>query len=498
MENEHKLPPSFSALRRLGIGLNVALAVAALGALVLMVNYLAARHYWRLQWTSDARYALSAQTRRVLAALTNQAKVTILFDRTAPLFSAVSGLLKEYAYVCPRVSVEHVDYKRDLARTELIVAKYQLAQGDTDQVIFELNGRTKTVRGSELSEYDWTGLLSGDREVRRVAFKGEALFTGALASVLEAQSPMAYFLQGHGEHDPASDEPMNGYSALAKLLRQKNIATAPLGLAGNREIPDDCQLLIVAGPQHRFDPAELDKIGKYLAQGGRLLALLSYHRSRYSPTGLERLLANWGVAVGENLVFDPKNSKSGSDLIATNLTGHPAVKPLRGSSLYLVGARSVGPQPGVAPSPEAAQVQVLVSTSDEGYTASEMTPSGVPRLNPVRDRRGAIPLMAAVERGNLQGVSADRGSTRMVVVGESLFLGNGAIENQANMEFASQVVNWLLDRPTFLVGIAPRPVDQYRLMLSRAEMAQLRWILLGALPGAALLLGFLVWLRRRA
>jgi hypothetical protein len=498
MDNERKSPASFSALRRFGIFLNVAVAVVALGALVLMANYLAARHYRRLQWTSDARYALSPQTHRVLAALTNEARVTILFDRTAPLFSAVSGLLKEYAYACPRVAVEEVDYKRDLARAQLIVAKYQLAQGDADQVIFDLNGRTKTVRASELSEYDWTGVLSGDREVRRVAFKGEALFTAALASLLEAQAPRAYFLQGHGEHDPASDESVNGYSALAKLLRQKNIATAPLGLAGNREIPEDCQLLIVAGPQNRFDAAELDKIGKYLAQGGRLLALLSYYRSRYTATGMEKLLANWGVAVGENMVFDPKNSKSGTDLIVTNLTAHPAVKPLRGNSLYLVGARSVGPQPGAASSPEAAQVQVLASTSDEGYTASEMTPSGVPRLNPVRDRRGTIPLMAAVERGALQGVSADRGSTRMVVAGESLFLANEVVDNQANLEFASLAVNWLLDRPAFLVSIAPRPVDQYRIMLSRAEMAQLRWILVGGLPGAALLLGFLVWLRRRA
>jgi len=498
MDDEHKLPASFSALRRFGILLNVVVAVAALGALVLMANYLAARHYWRLQWTSDARYALSPQTHRVLAALTNKAKVTILFDRTAPLFSAVSGLLKEYAYACPRVSVEHVDYKRDLARAQLTVAKYQLAQGDADQVIFEVNGRTKTVRSSELSDYDWTGLLAGDREVQRVAFKGEALFTGALASVLEAQAPRACFLQGHGEHDPASDESVNGYSALAKLLRQKNITVAPLGLAGNREIPEDCQLLIVAGPQHRFDTAELDKIGKYLAQGGRLLALLSYYRSRYTATGMERLLANWGVAVGENLVFDPKNTKSGSDLIVTNLTAHPVVKPLRGNSLYLVGARSVGPLPAAAAGPEAAQVQALASTSGEGYTASEMTPNGVPRLNPVRDRRGAIPLLAAAERGSLRGVSADRGSTRMVVVGESLFLGNEVIDNQANMELASQMVNWLLDRPAFLIGIAPRPVDQYRIMLSRAEMAQLRWILLGVLPGAALLLGFLVWLRRRA
>ena len=40
-------PPSFSATRRLGIGLNVILSGLAVLALVVMANYLAARHFRR-------------------------------------------------------------------------------------------------------------------------------------------------------------------------------------------------------------------------------------------------------------------------------------------------------------------------------------------------------------------------------------------------------------------------------------------------------------------
>jgi ABC-type uncharacterized transport system involved in gliding motility auxiliary subunit len=85
-----------------------------------------------------------------------------------------------------------------------------------------------------------------------------------------------------------------------------------------------------------------------------------------------------------------------------------------------------------------------------------------------------------------------------VVVGESGFLGNQLIESLANRDFASLSVNWLLDRVMLMGGIGPRPITEYRLMMTREQVRSLRWILLAAIPGGVLLLGVLVWLRRRA
>jgi hypothetical protein len=48
-----------------------------------------------------------------------------------------------------------------------------------------------------------------------------------------------------------------------------------------------------------------------------------------------------------------------------------------------------------------------------------------------------------------------------------------------------------------LEGIGPRPVTEFRLMMTRVQQRNARWLLLGALPGAVLVLGGLVWLRRR-
>jgi len=85
----------------------------------------------------------------------------------------------------------------------------------------------------------------------------------------------------------------------------------------------------------------------------------------------------------------------------------------------------------------------------------------------------------------------------MIVVGDSLFLGNLQIDSAANRDFAAAAVNWLLERTQLLTGMGPRPVKEYRIVMTRAQLHQAQWVLLGALPGSVLVLGGLVWLRRR-
>jgi ABC-type uncharacterized transport system involved in gliding motility auxiliary subunit len=113
-------------------------------------------------------------------------------------------------------------------------------------------------------------------------------------------------------------------------------------------------------------------------------------------------------------------------------------------------------------------------------------------------RKPPFPLMVAVEKGAIKDVITERGSTRIVVVGDSLFLGNLQIESAANRDFAGNAVNWLLERTHLLAGLGPRPITEYRIVMTKAQLRQAQWVLLGALPGSVLFLGGLVWLRRRS
>ncbi|MBI3879714.1 MAG: Gldg family protein [Verrucomicrobia bacterium] len=483
--------PSFSAGRRFGIGFNVVVASALFLLVVVMANYLAARHYRRFVLSPETAPALSPETLGVLRNLTNTVRIVTLFDSEEPLYRHVRAMLREYQNANPKLTLEHVDYVRDPAAAQAIKAQYNLAHlTDKDLVLFDCNKKVKVVYDREMSDYDYSGLVAGrTNEVKRVAFKGESLFSAAIVSVTDPRTLVACYLMGHGEQNPREDKDQFGYAKFIALLNEKNIRVEALSLLGTNEVPPACQLLVIAGPQERIEPPELEKIDKYLTAGGRLLLLVN---SLAPNTGLERVIANWGVTIGNNRVFDPQRTTMKQDLMTMQMANHPIVRPLAAFPLHVMMPRTVERAAGGASTADAAKVVELVMTGPDAFAVTDIR-NGVPYPNPA-DRKGPLSLAVAVEKGGLEGV---RGATRMVIVGESLFLGNNLLESGCNRDFASLSVNWMLDRSALMGGVGPRVLKAYKLNLTREQMHTLHWLLLAVLPCAVLLLGWLVWLRRR-
>lgn len=492
MSTGPQLHRSFSGARRFNSALHALLGTLAVAALVVMANYLAARHSLRGFWSTRSEVQLSPQTLGLLRTLTNQVAVTVFYDHREPYFSTVRGLLREYELANPRIQVQVVDYLRDAGEAQLVYSTYKLA-GETNKnlVIFSCEGRTKILNGGALMEHKVEVVNAREREFERspVAFHGELAFTVALLMVTNPRLPTAYFLTGHEEHALDSTHELQGYSKVNLLLWQNCIQSATLSLAGTNVVPENCSLLVIAGPLKPIPDAELDTIEQYLSQGGRLLALLNSF-STPLQCGLERVLAKWGVGVSTNAVVDLRNSKTsrGTDLFTTDFTTHAAVRTLHEAglkneaALHLIRPRAVGRDDAALKTADSRTMEELVRS------ASTATLDG---------HAHAFSLAMAVEKGAVKGVVTQRDTTRMIVVGDSIFLGNQMIESANNRDFATSAVNWLLDRPQLLHGIGPRRVDEFRLSLSQTQLQTLQWLLLGALPGAVLAFGGLVWLRRR-
>ncbi len=183
---------------------------------------------------------------------------------------------------------------------------------------------------------------------------------------------------------------------------------------------------------------------------------------------------------------DPRNTTSGEDVIVYDFNQHPVVNPLTQLALQLILPRPVSRMDLPNPPADAPKVDELAFSSPQSTLMND--PAAAPR---------SYPLMVAVEQKPGAGVANSRGTTRMIVVGDSFFLGNRQIESGANRDFAGYAVNWLLDRPVLLEGIGPRPVTEFRLTMTQAQQIKIRWLLLGALPGGVLVFGWLVWLARR-
>jgi SAM-dependent methyltransferase len=481
-------PPSFSRRRRWTIGLDMAARTALVAAVVVMLNYLGAQFFHRFYLSAQTRVQLSTRTLSVLRALTNRVTVTLYYDRKDDFYPDIVSLLNEYRAANPKLFMRTVDPVRDAGEAEKTKEKYGLGSAtDKNLIIFDAGEqRVKIANGDALIQYSAQG-MSKDRKVEfgPVAFRGEMMFTAMLLALENARPFKAYFLQGDGEPSLA-DSGNFGYLKFGMALAQSYVAAENLDLSGATDVPADCNLLIIAAPTTPLSEPALKKISQYLAQGGRLLALFSY-ASRKQPVGLEPVLQRWGVNVAADYVKDP-NTISGQDAKITKFGQHPVVEPLAGNglSLQMILPRPIGRLEAPRAPPDAPQVTELAFSSDQSVLAGE--PAAAAR---------SYPLMAAVEQKNITGVANPRGATRIVAAGDSVFLGNYFIEGGGNREFLGYAVNWLLDRPQLLEGIGPRPIIEYRLQMSRRQQAEVRWILLGALPGAVLLLGGLVWLVRR-
>jgi hypothetical protein len=485
--------PSFSRGRKWAIGFNVAIGALSALALVIMANYLASRHAIRYNWADSAGTTLSPLTVRALNSLTNTVKVIVFFDRHDNLFGPVTSLIKDYQLRSPKLDVEMVDYRYP-GRADLIRTQYRLTSpGDQNRVIFDCNGRVRTVLGSELSEY----ALGKDKEFRRAGFKGEQLFTSALVSVSTARHGKAYFLTGHGESDPESKDDNSGYSQFARMIEQADVELAMLDTSHRAEVPDDCSLLIIPGATSRFGREELEQLDRYLTRGGRMLVLFSMVDPKRPETGLEKLMANWNVEVGPTNVRDnPKATSNGDfNVVASDFGGHAITRALMRSSVNLVFPRMVAARPSGSPKADAPKTTELIFTSQSGM-ALRVLDDGV---HAEVIRTNSVPMAVAVEKGGIQGVSSDRGgATRIVAVGSSFSFANRMLYESANADFANLALNWLLSRDTLLTDIAPRAMKSYTITVTEEQMARLRWILLGAAPTAALAIGALVWLKRRS
>jgi ABC-type uncharacterized transport system involved in gliding motility auxiliary subunit len=498
MSDHPKSKPSFSVASRWRIGFDVVLRTVLVLAVVVMANYLGAKFFHRFYLSSQTQVQLSSRTLAVLRSLTNRVDVTLYYDRRkADFYPDIVALLNEYSAANPKIFVRTVDYVLDPGEAEKVKEKYRQffsSQSDKDLVIFDCAGRVKIFPGAALTTYQpkFIGLQAKpdnpqqkemEFERRPVSFNGELAFTSMLLALANPQPLLAYFLQGHGEPSLTDFKNDVGYQKFAAVLQQNYIAVTNLGGMGSTGVPMDCNLLIIAGPDHAWLEPELQQLDQYLREGGRLLILLGYTSQQHS-TGLEPILQTWGVTVLNDIAVDADHTKSkGYDVVVDQFGKHPVVNSLS-AQLQVYLPRPILKNPNLPAN--APEVDELFATS-----------AGATLMGNRSEPPHTYPLACAIEQKPVAGNTNPRGNARIIVVGDSIFLGNTLIESGGNRDFLNASVNWLCDRPFLLEGIGPRPVTEFRLLITHHQKRQLGWLLLGALPGGVLLLGWLVWLVRR-
>jgi ABC-type uncharacterized transport system involved in gliding motility auxiliary subunit len=470
--------------------------VAAL-AIFLLVNWLGSRHWIRGDWTKARIYSLSSVTKKIVGNLKEPVQVTVFMTRDARLYPQIEELLNRYEALSPKVHVEELDPRRNLARAQQLVSEYNVRQ---NTVVFQSGGKKKYVTEDEIADFNFSGAPGRGSSIK--SFKGEQAFTSAIVAVTSHKSPKIYFTAGHGEKS-LDDGGEGGLSDVKDVLTKDNDTLATWESLGKSDVPADADLVVVAGPRTAFLAPEAKALDGYLSRGGHLLLLLDpvFPAPAAPPPdlGLGELLKAWGVKLDDDIVVDPGNALPfiGAETVYANHFGsQEIVDPLASAKTAVIFplARSVA---GATASHAGFSAVTLVETTGDGWGETDLT-----HLSEVRkdgkDVAAPVSLAVAVARGKevaAKGPGADE-AARMVVVGDSDFVANADLRNVANANFFLNAVHWLLGSENE-IGIAPKTPEQTTVTLSASQLRRILWLSIAGIPGIAILAGILVWVKRR-
>ncbi len=473
-----------SLLRGRGVryGANSVLYSLLVLLIVAAVNFLASRHRARVDLTEGETHTLSPQTMRILDGLDQDVEVIGFFtDSSLDRRTAFEDLASEYAHRTPRFRMRLVDPLRSPGEARL----HEIAQDGT-VVIKAASGEARLTAASEQD------------------------LTNALLKATKGRQPTACFTIGHGEFSTA-DAGTSGYRQAADALRQDNFKVQEVLLLREGSVPEECALVVVAGPATPLHAAEAGQIERYLASGGRLMVL---KRDPGAVTGLESLLASYGLKVNQDTVVDRLSRAILGDEftpVVTTYDAHPITRALgeRGMATCFPVASSVE---ATAPTEEGVTSVLVARTTDAAWGETSKTvgfEAGVDHAGPVglvaaasgalpgARASGVKPATAAADSAEApEETDGGRLERRIVLVGDGDFASNSYLRaGFANADLFMNAAAWLAEEED-LISIRPAPKQPQPITLTE-NRANLLSGMTYLTPAIAFLGAAIVWSRRR-
>ena len=144
---------------------------------------------------------------------------------------------------------------------------------------------------STYASYGYTTSTVGGNNV-------ETAVTGAIAYVTSSKTKKAALITGHSKTDYTAD--------YQTLLKANNYEITVVSDSMIGSISDEYDAVIIAAPTTDFLGSELDAISDFLENDGKLGKGLIFFADAAAPylTNLYDFLEQWGIAVGEGILFE--------------------------------------------------------------------------------------------------------------------------------------------------------------------------------------------------
>jgi hypothetical protein len=444
--------------------LQLALGVAGFAALLFALVAASYHYNVRVDLSPGSRFTLSDHGLAVLRNLEDPVHVTGFIRTEDPRNVVLKDLLWQAGRESSQISYDVVDVNRNPA----MAAEYGISAYGA--AVVESAGKR-----SDFTNPSETQLVSAILDVTQDPRK-------------------VYLLGGHGECSIKETERHVGCSVFGAAIRNENYGLEELTLFGDRLVPEDADILIIAGPTSDPLQSEIDAIASYLDGGGKLLALVD----PFVAPRLVELLERYGIRFGGDVVLDPENRLGGGELLSaviTDLSSQHLITSTLDSPALLSGIRSVEARSDDSVGRSATR---LLRTSERSWATedSEVMRGAEPRFVAGRDRNGPITVGVEVAQPAARGEAGRK--TVILAYGDSQFVTNRFLDYLGNKDLLLNSLNWLA-RDDNLVSVrskAKTPGKNF-FFVSQAEMSDLFQRAVIVQPGLLILFGALLFVYRR-
>ncbi len=480
--------PTSPVVRRAQLGLQAVGRGLAVLALVAVANMLAFKYHRRVDLTRGNVAPLTDRTKSFLLGLPKPAKLILFFAAENILFDPVHLVALQYEAASRGISVEMVNPFRDQTRAGELAQKYKIGQRE-NVIVVEYDGRAKVITTDDLADFDRSPETFG-QSAQPTNFKGEPAITGALIELLEPERGVIYFVRGQGEAELGAKSPLG---VLAMLIERENVVLKELSLSTVEAIPRDAVAVVIAGAKYDPSESEFRVLREYWERQGRLLVLLD--PGAQTPQ-LHGWLGSLGVMVQDDRIFANLGGVTGiiAD-VPTEFIGDSSIaKKFRGVNPQFVGGtQSLKLEAGRVASAKI-RVSPLLQAVAGFWGETDWRQAGVNGIefNPEKHRSKDLVVAAMVEKGEPGAPE----NSRLIAVSSVKYILDENLTRQC-ADFTIAAVNWLLRREA-LVGIPPRDMRMFALSITSTQLSRLFVVVVILLPAVAVLIGGIVWRRRRA
>ncbi len=455
-------------------------AIISAGVLVglVVLNLIVGQLSVEIDMTESKLFSLTDETKQLLDSLDHKVDIYGIY-RIGEESGEVAEILTLYDKQSEMVTLEYVDIEKNPGFTARFEKEKEKIRNNS--VIVESGENYRVYTPYDL--YDLSQTQTGQSQLLGITV--EQRITSAIQYVTSGYEPVIYQLLGHNEYT-LSD------FGLQTSFEKENYQIKELDLLKNPSIPDDAALLLVFSPKQDLNPTEVETIRTYLNEGGRAIFLFDFLSFDFLP-GFSELLKSFGVAVEPGLVMESTISnlytKENPFLITPDLGDHEILSTLREKRMSILLPRCMGIREMEVKKRNLEVEPVVTSSSDSWLrTKDDGTRERLPT-----DIPGPINLAVSVKDKYEQ-----EEGTRLLVFGTSGILTPvppiGQIKG--NIDFFLDSLAWAVNRADS-ISIGTKSLFKLPLRMSGLLVFIYSGIVVIIIPLIIIILGLIVWLRRR-